>query len=333
MNRGIKLMKNTIVYATASYLPDNTVFNAELTQFPETSIPKIAEKTGVLSRRIAPEEMCTSDLAIKAGLACLEKAGFPADKLQGIIVSTSSPDRIQPPTATRTQAGLNAPQAFAFDINSVCSGSTYGICMADALIRSGMYDNILFIAAEMYSKILYKHDFGTLPYFGDGAGAILFRPGIGDGKGVLHSSLGTDGHLCETVGVFGGGTIIPFEKMDSPKMAYLKMNGRGVKEFAMKRGPGVVLRLLEETGVSVDDVDCFICHQANINIVNAVADIINAPREKFFVNLDRYGNTASASVLIALDEAITCGMIHEGSQVVTVSFGGGLSYGANLIRF
>jgi 3-oxoacyl-[acyl-carrier-protein] synthase-3 len=326
-------MRNSIVYATASYLPDNTVFNAELTQFPETSIPRIAEKTGILSRRIAPEDMCTSDLAIKAGLACLEKTQFPADEIQGIIISTSSPDRIQPPTATRTQAGLNAPQAFAFDINSVCSGSTYGICLADSLIKSGMYDNILFIGAEMYSKILYEKDFGTLPYFGDGAGAVLFRLGNGDGKGVLHSCLGTDGHLCETVGVFGGGTMIPFDKMPTPRTACLKMNGRGVKEFAMKRGPEIVLRLLKETATSVDDVDCFICHQANINIINAVAEMLDAPREKFYINLDRYGNTASASVLIALDEAISCNMIREGSQVVTVAFGGGLSYGANLIRF
>jgi len=116
----------------------------------------------------------------------------------------------------------------------------------------------LFIAAEMYSKILYKNDFGTLPYFGDGAGAILFRPGNGDGKGVQHSCLGTDGHLCETVGVLGGGTIVPFEKMPTHQTACLKMNGRGVKEFAMKRGPEIVLRLLKEAGIPVDDVDCFI---------------------------------------------------------------------------
>ena len=232
-------MKNTIIRATGSYLPDKVVFNEELTQFPEDSRPKIAIKTGVLSRRIAPDDACTSDLAIEAGRACLKKANFPAEKVQGIVLSTSSPDRVQPPTATRTQAGLGAPQAFAFDMNSVCAGSTYGICMADALIRSGRFENILFIAAEMYSKILNPNDFGTAPYFGDGAGAMLFEAGNGD-KGVQHSCPGSDGHMCEEVGVFGGGTMIPFNRLPHPNSVYLKMNGRAIKEFAMKRGPEII---------------------------------------------------------------------------------------------
>ncbi|MGA3116461.1 MAG: ketoacyl-ACP synthase III [Syntrophobacteraceae bacterium] len=325
-------MKNTVIKATGSYLPDNVVFNEELTQFPEDSRPRIALKTGVLSRRIAPEEACTSDLAIEAGRKCLEKANFPADKLQGIMLSTSSPDRVQPPTATRTQAALGAPQAFAFDMNSVCAGSTYGICMADALIRSGRFENVLFIAAEMYSKILNPNDFSTFPYFGDGAGAILFEAG-NDGKGVQHSCLGSDGHLCEEVGVFGGGTIIPFKRLSNPNSVYLKMNGRAIKEFAMKRGPEILVRLAKESGISLDDVDCFMCHQANINILKEISSTLNIPFEKFYVNLDRYGNTASASVIIAMDEAIECNMIREGSLVATVAFGGGLNYGANLIQF
>ncbi|MFZ0930905.1 MAG: ketoacyl-ACP synthase III [Syntrophobacteraceae bacterium] len=325
-------MKNTVIKATGSYLPDNVVFNEELTQFPEDSRPRIAIKTGVLCRRIAAEEACTSDLAIEAGRKCLEKANFPAEKLQGIVLSTSSPDRVQPPTATRTQAALGAPQAFAFDMNSVCAGSTYGICMADALIRSGRFENILFIAAEMYSKILNPNDFSTFPYFGDGAGAILFEAGNGE-KGVQHSCLGSDGHLCEEVGVFGGGTMIPFKRLPHPNSVYLKMNGRAIKEFAMKRGTEILVRLARESGVSLDDVDCFMCHQANINILKELSSTLNIPFEKFYVNLDRYGNTASASVIIAMDEAIECNMIHEGSLVATVAFGGGLNYGANLIRF
>jgi len=204
--------------------------------------------------------------------------------------------------------------------------------MADALIRSGRFDNILFIAAEMYSKILNPNDFSTAPYFGDGAGAILFQAGDGD-KGIMHSCLGSDGHLCEEVGVFGGGTMIPFKRLPHPNSVYLKMNGRAIKEFAMKRGPEIIVRLAGETGISLDDVDCFLCHQANINILKELSSTLNIPFEKFFVNLDRYGNTASASVIIAMDEAIECKMIREGSLVVTVAFGGGLNYGANLIRF
>ncbi|MDR3569464.1 MAG: ketoacyl-ACP synthase III [Syntrophobacteraceae bacterium] len=325
-------MKNTIISATASYLPENEVLNEQLTQFPADSRPRIAEKTGVLARRIAPEHSCTSDLAIEAGLKCLEKAKFPPEKVQGVVLSTSSPDCVQPPTAARAQAGLGVPQAFAFDINSVCSGSTFGICMADALIRSGRFENILFIAAEMYSKILNPNDFGTTPYFGDGAGAILFEAGVGE-KGVLHSCLGTDGHMSEEVGVFGGGTLNPYRRLPNPNSIYLKMNGRAIKEFALKRGCEIIRRLAGETGIDLSDVDCFICHQANVNILKELAAGLNVSFEKFFVNLDRYGNTASASVVIALDEAIEAGMIGEGSLVATVAFGGGLSYGANLIRF
>jgi 3-oxoacyl-[acyl-carrier-protein] synthase-3 len=150
---------------------------------------------------------------------------------------------------------------------------------------------------------------------------------------VQHSCLGSDGYLCEEVGVFGGGTIIPFKRLTNPNSVYLKMNGRAIKEFAMRRAPEVIARLIRETGISMDDVDCFICHQANINILKEISTQLDIPFEKFFVNLHHYGNTASASVLIAMDEAVECGMIREGSLVVTVSFGGGPNYGANLIRF
>ncbi|MGC8492223.1 MAG: 3-oxoacyl-ACP synthase III family protein [Syntrophobacteraceae bacterium] len=325
-------MKNAIITATASYLPENVVRNEQLTQFPAGSIPRIAQKTGVLSRRIAPEEACTSDLAIEAGRSCLVKANFPPEKVQGVLLSTSSPDCVQPATAARAQAGLGVPQAFAFDMNSVCSGSTFGICVADCLIRSGRFENILFIAAEMYSKILNPNDFGTAPYFGDGAGAILFEASESK-KGVLHSCLGTDGHMNGEVGVFGGGTLNPFHRLSNPNAIYLKMNGRAIKEFALRRGAEIVRRLCREAGVGLGQIDCFICHQANVNILRELAAVLEVPFEKFFVNLDRYGNTASASVVIALDEAIAAGMIGEGSLVATVAFGGGLSYGANLIRF
>ncbi|MGC9196565.1 MAG: 3-oxoacyl-ACP synthase III family protein [Syntrophobacteraceae bacterium] len=325
-------MKNTIISATASYLPETVVLNEELTQFPAEARPRIAAKTGVLSRRVAPEHWCTSDLAIEAGRACLKKANFSPQKVQGLLVSTSSPDCMQPPTAARAQAGLGVTNAFAFDLNSVCSGSAYGICMADALIRSERFENILFIAAEMYSKILNPRDFGTAPYFGDGAGAILFEAGESD-RGVIDSCLGTDGHMNAELGVFGGGTLNPFRRLANPNSIYLRMNGRAIMEFALRRGSEIIRRVSSKTGITLGEVDCFICHQANVNILKQLAAILDVPFEKFFVNLDRYGNTASASVIIALDEAIESGMLCEGSTAITVAFGGGLSYGANLIRF
>jgi len=324
-------MKNAVIFSTGSHLPESAVPNEELTQFPPSAIALIAQKTGVSSRRISSEDECTSDLAIKAARRCLEKVDFPVEHVQGIVLSTSSPDRIQPATATRVQYELGATNAFAFDINSVCSGSTFGICMADALITSGKFDNILFIASEMYSKILCKKDFCTFPFFGDAAGAILFRAGNSD-RGVYHSCLRTDGSRSNAVCIPAGGTMMPYEKMPGPRMAYFKMHGTAIFDFAVSKGTEIILQLVKETGIALQDVDWFIGHQANINIIDSISSRLDAAREKFLINIDRYGNTASASVLVALDEAISNATIHPGDLVVTFAFGGGLSWGANLIR-
>lgn len=324
-------MKNAVIFSTGSYIPETMIRNEELTQFPQSALSLIAEKTGVESRYHASEAQCTSDLAVLAARRCLNKISFPPEEIEGIIVSTSSPDRMQPATATRVQHLLGAGKAFAFDINSVCSGSAYGISIADAFMKTGKYENILFIAAEVYSKILNKKDFSTFPYFGDAAGAILFRAGDSR-EGVLHSCLKTDGSGADAICVPGGGTMMPFDQISKPVNAYFKMNGRIVFSFAIAKGSEIILQLLEEAGGSIRDVNCFICHQANINIIRAISEKIEMPLNRFFVNLNRYGNTASASVPVALDEALSQGVIGKGDLVVTAAFGGGLSWGANLIR-
>ena len=324
-------MKNAVICSTGSYLPENSVPNEKLTGFPPSSLGLIFEKTGILSRKRAPEEACTSDLAVEAARRCLQRIDFPVEKLQGIVLSTSSPDRMQPATATRVQYKLGAVNAFAFDINSVCSGSAFGICMGEALIKSGKYENILLVASEMYSKILYKKDFCTFPLFGDGAGAIFFRAEDSD-RGVRHSCLRTDGSGSDTVCVPAGGTMLPYERMKNPRLAYFKMNGPAVYEFATREGAAIIFQLLEEAEVALDAIDWFIPHQANLRIIETIADRLGVSREKFLVNLDRYANTASASVLVALDEAICSQVVRAGDLVVTCAFGGGLSWGANLIK-
>lgn len=325
-------MKSAAVFSTGSYLPETIIPNEALTQFSPEARRLIGEKTGVFSRRCASDDECTSDLAIKAALSCLQKAGIPPEEIEGIVVSTSSPDRMQPATATRVQYEIGAKKAFAFDINSVCSGGSFGIEVSDSFIRSGKYENILLIAAEMYSRILNKKDFSTYPFFGDGAGAILFRADSSGQRGVLHSCLATDGAGNNTICVPGGGTMLPYEKMTGPRMAYFKMKGEEVFAFSIDKGPKVISRLLAEAKVDIAAVKRFICHQANINILHRIADILHVPRERFHVNLDRYGNTASASVLIALDEVLSKGIAAPGDLVMLVTFGGGFSWGANLLR-
>lgn len=326
------MTRSSVICATGSYLPEIIIKNEDLTQFSVEAQSLIREKTGVLSRRASPETVCTSDLAISAARVCLDKANFPACDIEAIVVSTSSPDRMQPATATRVQYLLGAENAFAFDINSVCSGSAFGIAMADAMIKSGNHDNVLFVAAEMYSKILNKKDYSTYPYFGDGAGAILFKNGGESGQGVLHSCLKTDGSKHDTICVPGGGTMMPYEKMTNPRFAFFKMKGIDVFSFTVDKGPEIIRQISREADIDLNDIKCFICHQANINIIRQIAEKIAVPAERFFVNLHKYGNTASASVPVALDEAIADGFIAKGDLVLTVAFGGGLSWGANLIR-
>ena len=325
------MKKGAAVCSTGSYLPENIIHNEDFEQFPDTSKFIISQKTGVFSRRCAAEDECTSDLAVKAADKCIQKVDFPPDQIDSVIVSTSSPDRMQPATATRVQDHIGAVNAFAFDINSVCSGSTYGIALANSMVKSGACSNVLFVASEVYSKILNKKDFGTYPFFGDGAGAILFRADDSC-DGVIHSILKTSGSGADVICVPGGGTMMPYEKMKNPNAAFFKMKGKEVFQFAVSKGAEIILQLIEESDVALEDIKCFICHQANVNIILKIAEKIGAPSDKFFMNLFRYGNTASASVPIALDEAITQDVIVEGDLVVTAAFGGGLSWGANLIK-
>ena len=323
--------RHAIIYSTGRYLPEKIIHNEDLDQFPDTAKFLISQKTGVFARRHAGENECTSDLAAKAAISCIDKSMMSADAIDGIIVSTSSPDRMQPATATRVQHLIKACNAFAFDINSVCSGSTYGITVADSLIRSGHCDTVLFIAAEVYSKILNPQDFSTFPYFGDGAGAMLLTADS-ERRGVLQSVLSTEGSGCDVISVPGGGTMMPYSRLRSPSDACFRMKGKAVFEFAVVRGAEVIQQLLEKAKVSIDEIKCFICHQANVNIITGIAHKVKASVRLFYMNLFRYGNIASASILIALDEALEKGVIQKGDLVMTVAFGGGLSWGANLIE-
>ncbi|MEJ2154168.1 MAG: ketoacyl-ACP synthase III [Desulfobacteraceae bacterium] len=324
-------MPNAAITGTGSYLPEGVIHNEALDQFPKTAKLIISQKTGVFCRHHADSDQCTSDLAFQAAKQCLERSDFPPGKVEAIILSTSSPDRIQPATATRLQHLLQATRSFAFDINSVCSGSTYGIALSRALIRSGTCTNVLFVASEIYSKILNHKDFATFPYFGDGAGAILFTASDHD-EGVLASILRTDGSRNDTICIPGGGTMMPFETIPDAKAIYFQMKGREVYNFAVQKGTEVIEDLMKKTNQHLDAVQCFICHQANVNIILNIAENLGIAEEKFYMNMFCYGNTASASIPIALDEVIQRHIVAKGDLVVTAAFGGGLSWGANLIQ-
>jgi 3-oxoacyl-[acyl-carrier-protein] synthase-3 len=315
------------ISATGRYLPERVVRNSDLSQFPGAVIPMIAAKTGVLERRYAAADENTSDLAAKAARDCLRKAACNPEELDAIILATSSPDRIQPATATRAQELIGARRAYAFDINSVCSGALFGLNIGSALIRSGQCERVLLVAAEIYSRFLNPNDFSTCPYFGDGAGAVLLC-GEPPGLEVVDCVLGSDGSGCDLIQIPAGGTMRQVRADCDDRLRYFTMSGREVFEFATTKGPMAIFETLRNVGLEPSQVKAVVSHQANANVIREIARRTGIAEELFVTNLQQYGNTAAASVLIALDELCDARDFRQGDPIVVVAFGGGLSWGA-----
>jgi 3-oxoacyl-[acyl-carrier-protein] synthase III len=309
--------------ATARYLPPRVVHNRELVQFPEELREMIAAKAGIHTRHVADGE-CTSDLGAKAVRALIDKCSLDVREVNALICATSSPDRMQPATATRIQHLCGLKDAFAFDVNSVCSGGVYALRLASALIKDGL-NNVIVVASEVYSKILNPEDISTFPYFGDGAAACLVsRAGAYE---LVDFGLQSDGSGCEVIQVPAGGTMSPAALVKDSRDYYFRMIGRKVFDFAAQRGTEMVRELSSRNNLVPDRI---VLHQANVNIIREIAKRSELPPEKFFINVDRYANTAGASVLIALDELLEGDADPE--SVLLCAFGGGLSWGGALLR-
>lgn len=306
------------ISTTSRYLPEKDIDNSQLDQFPPSYRDLIEQKAGVRRRRHVTSD-CTSDIGAKAINIMLNKMSIDPLSIGALICATSSPDRIQPPTASRIQHLCGLKNAFAFDINAVCCGSIFGINMASALIKSGL-DKVIIVASEVYSKILNPHDITTYPYFGDGAAAALIST-VGDVH-IVDCILYSDGSGSELIQVPAGGTMLPVSKTQKKKDLFFNMDGKKVFEFACSKGVEVISELQERSGVLPDRI---VMHQANVNIVNEIAKRTKIRRDKFFTNMDRYGNTGGASVLIALDECLET--YSSDQQIFLVAFGGGLSWG------
>ena len=322
----------TSILATGSYLPERVVPNEALTQFPPATLPLITEKTGIASRHYAADDQLTSDLGAEAARICLSRANVVSEDIDALLLATSSPDRIQPATATRVQELIGARRAFAFDVNSVCSGAVYAMHLGDALIRAGEARRVLVVASELYSRaFINPRDFSTCACLGDGAGAVLL--GQSDASpSILRSRLHSDGAGSDLIQVPAGGTMLPYRNMTRTQDVYFLMRGQEVHEFAVSHGAAVVNELLDACGVRRHDISFVVPHQANITVLRSLAERLDIDISKFVITLDRYGNTASASVLIAFDELVMSGRLRRGDLVVLVVFGGGLSWAATLIR-
>lgn len=322
------------IVATGRFLPDTVVTNDDLSKRLDTSDEWIRTRTGIRERRIAEASMSASDMGVPAARRALDEAGLEPSDVDVLIVSTATPDRWLPSTACDIQRELGADRAFAFDIQAACSGWLYGLTMAEGFLMSGRGSVALVVAAEKMSGIVDWEDRKTCVLFGDGAGAAVLRRSEGSGRGIVSSFHRSDGSMAELLWRPSGGVLEPMTAEVLQKRTHLvQMEGREVFKNAVRSMAEASSQVLACAGLTADDIDLMIPHQANIRIVEATAKYADIPMDRVFVNLDRYGNMSSATIPVALDEAREQGLVGPGSTVLTAAFGAGLTWGAMIWRF
>ena len=315
-----------------SYVPEDTVDNLHLSTKVDTSDEWIRSRTGIQERRFATDEQATSDLAFKAAQRAIADAKIDKSQIDLVVVATITPDMSFPSTACLLQDKLGLEKVASFDLEAACSGFLYALDVADALVSSGRYQNALVVGAEKMSSILDWEDRTTCVLFGDGAGAAVLSKD-GSGPQLLGFHCGADGSnpslLCQP----GGGSRNP-ASLDSiqNRQHYLKMNGREIFKSAVRVMDSASRYILEQTGHNIEDLDLVIPHQANVRIVESLSHRMGLPMEKFFCNLNKYGNTSAASVPIAFDEACKAGRLKDGTLGLLVAFGAGLTWSSTLFR-
>ncbi|EHK2355351.1 MAG: beta-ketoacyl-ACP synthase III [Clostridium perfringens] len=323
-------MKNAKMIGFGLYTPKNLVENERLQEFLETSDEWIRTRTGIERRYISLDEN-TSDLAVEASKKALSQARLSAEEIDLIIVATVTPDNFTPSTACIVQDKLGAKNAWAFDINAACTGFIYALKLGRSLIRSGEANNALIIGAETLSKALNWEDRGSCVLFGDGAGATVLTSTEED-CGIKCVNVKSDGSKGDSLVIQGLPLNSPFKDGREVSENYINMNGREIFKFATKVMEESIVEILEKENIKIEDIDAIIPHQANLRIIDYVVKRLGIPREKFITNLQNYGNTSGASIPIALCESIDEGNLKKGDNIIMVGFGGGLTWGAALIK-
>jgi 3-oxoacyl-[acyl-carrier-protein] synthase III len=326
------MFKSRII-GTGSSLPERVVLNKDFEAIVDTSDAWIFERTGIRERRMASEGETSSTFAYRAALNALEMAGIAAGQLDMIIVGTVTPDMPMPSVACKIQRRLKALRAPAFDVSAGCTGFLYALSVADSFIKAGTHKKILVIGAETFSRFTDYQDRKTCVLFGDGAGAVVLAAGQGE-RGILSMHLCSDGAYAGSLLIPGGGSLHPasYDSIEK-RLHFLKMDGHKVFKVAVKYLEEAALSALEENNFTGDDVDLLISHQANVRIINAIAKRLKLPPEKVFINIEKYGNTSSASVPIALDEANRQHRLKKNDLLLLDAFGAGFTWGSALIRW
>jgi 3-oxoacyl-[acyl-carrier-protein] synthase-3 len=326
-------MARTKIIGTGSAVPARILTNNDLEKMVETSDDWITTRTGIKTRHIASADEHTSTLATRAAENALAMAGVAPEELDMIVVATVTPDFPFPATACLVQNNLKATRATAYDISAACSGFLYGITLVDQCIKSGSIKKALVVGAEVLSRIVDWGDRNTCCLFGDGAGAVVVAGSDGE-EGILSSHIHSDGSYWELLHQPGCGSRNPcVQKTLDERLVYITMQGNEVFKLAVRAMEEVALEVLAANGLTPADVDLFISHQANRRIIDAIGKRLGLAEEQVFVNLERYGNTSSASIPIALDEANRAGRIKQEDIILFDAFGGGLTWGATLLRW
>jgi 3-oxoacyl-[acyl-carrier-protein] synthase-3 len=321
------------ITGTGRAVPDRVLTNADLERMVDTSDEWITERTGIKERRIGDEKTSASSLATEAASKALEMAKVKPEDLDLILIATVTPDMPFPSTACIVQKNLNALKAAALDIGAGCTGFIYGLSVADSFIKSGQATKVLLVGVEILSKITDWTDRGTCVLFGDGAGAVVMEAGT-NGKGIMGSFLAADGRLGSLLMMPGGGSATPTtHKSIDERLHYLKMEGNSVFKLAVEAMADASQRILKQVNLKSEDIDVLIPHQANLRIIAATAKRLKLSMDKVYVNIDRYGNTSSASIPIALDEVRRGELYRPGMTVLLVAFGAGFTWGSSIFTF
>ena len=322
------MTRRSFIRGTGGYLPEKVLTNEDLSTMLDTSDEWIRERTGIQKRHVAADGELTSDIATAAARQALEAANMTAQDIDLIVLATTTPDQTFPATATAVQAKLGCGPSAAFDVQAVCSGFLFGLATADSMLKQGLFNRALVIGAETFTRILDWSDRGTAVLFGDGGGAVVIEAEEWDGAadaGIITHHIRTDGTKSDLLYVDGGvsstGTI-----------GHVRMEGNRVFKHAVTNISSAIQAVLDETGLTADDIDWFVPHQANKRILDGVARKIGIPEEKVVITVDQHANTSAASIPLALDHAVRSGRAKKGDLILSEAMGGGFSWGASLFR-
>ncbi len=323
-----------VITGHGSFAPAKTLTNDDLAKMVDTTDEWITTRTGIKMRHITTDSETTAYLATEAAKRALAEANLDAREVELIIVATITPEMVFPSTASFVQRNLRAKKAWVFDLAAACSGFVYGVSIVQQFIEGGRLRNALVIGAETLTKITNWSDRMSCILFGDGAGAVVLERAEEGRKGIIYSTMSSDGDRWEALNCQAYGSLHPPDKeLDDPKKIYMEIKGREVYQQAVRRIVEAVTECMEQCGLTIDDIGMVFSHQMNARIIESAAKRLNLPNDKVFLNIAEYGNTSAASVPIAFDECTRAGKIKRGDIIIFVAFGAGLTWGANVIEF